>query len=188
MTNARVSLVRVEADRHAHLLFQWRSQPDVARFMYSRQPLVWESHKRWVESLPTKSTRIDFIVRLDNKPVGSVYLTGIDRENERCEFGMYIADGGARVQGVGAAAEYLVLQHAFEALKLHKVSCEVFVGNASPLAMHKRFGFKTEGVLREHVKDDEGWIDVERLSLLVEQWRDSGPKMAKLLQRLIKTD
>lgn len=188
MKSPRVELVEVDAQEHARLLFEWRLMPEIAEFMYSRKPLKWESHLEWIHSLPANQHRCDFVVKLDQNPVGSVYLTAIDGENRRCEFGMYVADGRARVQGVGAAAEYLVLDHAFADLGMHKVSCEVFETNTAPISMHSRFGFKTEGTLRQHVATQDGWTDVVRMSLLSEEWSVAKSKMFHLLCRLLQTD
>ena len=181
----RVVMVRVDEDEHAKTLFRWRQSPEIAQFMYTREELIWESHVAWIRSLPENDSRLDFVITLDGIPVGSVNLTEIDRNHRRCSFGMYIAEAHARVQGVGAAAEVLVLEHAFNELGVHKVSCEVFGNNPAPVAMHKRMGFQVEGTFRDHVHDDGTWIDVVRMSLLDVEWQGKASQLRRLLSRLI---
>ncbi len=180
-----VTLLDIDPAVHARRLFDWRQLPDVARHMYSQAPLVWERHVAWLDRLPTDRSRRHWIVAADDQPVGSVYLTDIDLENARADFGMYIAVPGARLRGVGAAAESLVLDHAFDALGLQKVSCEVMACNEAPLRMHARMGFQLEGILRRHARRDGSWVDVHRLSVLAEEWWDARGRIRPALQKLL---
>ena len=181
----RVKIVPIDESAHAETLFRWRQSPEIARFMYTREPLVWETHLAWVRSLPENPLRQDFVITLDGEPVGTANLTEIDRTHRRCSFGMYVAQAHARVQGVGAAAEVLVLEHAFGELNMHKVSCEVFDNNPAPVALHRRMGFQVEGTLRDHVLDEKHWIDVVRMSLIEDEWPSKLVQMQRLLSRLI---
>lgn len=183
----KVALAEIVPAKHAELLFLWRQQPDVARFMYSAGPLSWEAHVRWLESLPAQTSRRHWVITQGERPVGSAYLTEIDQRHGRGMFGMYVADEGARVLGAGAAAEFLALDHAFEMLELQKVSCEVFAVNVAPLRMHARLGFQREGVLRRHAWCEGAWVDVHRLSLLREEWAKVRPGLQRMLTKLLGT-
>ncbi|MDA8746202.1 UDP-4-amino-4,6-dideoxy-N-acetyl-beta-L-altrosamine N-acetyltransferase [Rubripirellula amarantea] len=181
----RVTIVPINEEEHAKVLFEWRKSPEISRFMYTRDPIVWDSHIAWIRSLPQNQSRKDCVILLDGVPAGTVNLTEIDNTHRRCSFGMYVALPLARVQGVGAAAEVLVLELAFDDLKMHKVSCEVFASNPAPVAMHQRMGFKIEGTFRDHVFDDGDWIDVVRMSVLENEWASKAAMMRGLLSRLI---
>ena len=181
-----VSLQPVCPHSDARKLFEWRADPNVARYMYSRQPLRWDSHVEWLDSQQSNPTRIDFIISLDERPVGSVNLACIDWDHRRCDFGMYVAEPKALLRGVGVAAEWLLLNIAFEQLQLHKVSCEVMESNRSPIALHRRFGFCDEGVFRDHVSTDGGWVSVVRMSLLASDWPEARDRMRPTLQKLFK--
>lgn len=181
----KVALVEVVPEQHAELLFHWRQQPDVARFMYSQAPLVWANHLRWLENLRHDGSRRDWVIELAGRPVGSVNLTDIDGHHGRAMFGMYVADAGARIVGVGAAAEFLVLDEGFGGLGLQKISCEVFSVNEAPRRMHARMGFKPEGIFRRHALCDGLWTDVHRLSILREEWLIARTQLATTLQKLL---
>lgn len=180
-----VTLIDIVAERHAELLFNWRQRPDIARFMYSQTTFSWGAHLHWLEALASDETRNHWIIAYRGRPVGSAYLTEIDHSLGRAMFGMYVADEGARLLGVGAAAEFLTLDEAFESLGLQKVSCEVFALNEAPLRMHARMGFKQEGILRRHARCEGGFADVHRLSLLREEWHAARPALALALGKLI---
>lgn len=180
-----VTLIDMVAERHAELLFGWRQRPDIARFMYAQVPFAWAEHLRWLEALSSDETRRHWIIAHRGRPVGSAYLTEINRPLGRAMFGMYVADVGARLFGVGAAAEFLALDEAFETFGLQKVSCEVFAVNEVPRRMHVRMGFKPEGVFRRHARCDGRLIDVHRLSLLREEWHAARPALGVALGKLL---
>lgn len=180
-----VALSDIVPDRHAELLFQWRQRPDIARFMYSQDPIPWEAHLRWLNGLAADTSRLHWMIEYKGRPVGTASLVEITRPLDRAMFGMYVAEEGARVMGVGAAAEFLALDHAFGALGLQKVSCEVFAVNLAPRRMHVRMGFKPEGVLRRHALCDGAWTDVHRMSLLVEEWDVARPVLYRSLRKLL---
>lgn len=180
-----VALADIVPARHAELLFQWRQRADIARFMYGQIPFNYAAHVRWLDALPADASRRHWVIEYRGRPVGSAYLTEIVRPLDRAMFGMYVADEGARLLGVGAAAEFLALDHAFGPLGLQKVSCEVFAVNPAPRRMHARMGFKSEGVLRRHAQCDGVWTDVHRLSVLVEEWDATRPILQQSLRKLL---
>ena len=180
-----VVLNDIDPALHASLLHQWRLRPDIARFMYTQRPIAWSDHHSWLESLATDQSRRHWVIEFNGRPVGTTYFTEIDRLNQRAIFGMYVADDGARLLGVGAAAEWLSLNEAFGALDLQKVSCEIFASNEAPLRMHIRMGFKLEGLLRRHARFDNGWVDVHRVSLLREEWHAARPALRNALHKLL---
>jgi len=181
----RVNLVSVEPTRHAALLHEWRQRPEIARYMYSQAPVTWEAHLRWLDGLRADPARRHWVITHGGQPVGSTYLTEIDRAHARANIGMYVADEGARTFGVGAAAEWLTLEAAFTDLELEKVSCEVFALNEVPLRMHLRMGFHREGVLRRHARCAGAWTDVHRLSLLREEWREARLALRPALRKML---
>jgi UDP-4-amino-4,6-dideoxy-N-acetyl-beta-L-altrosamine N-acetyltransferase len=180
-----VALIDIVPSQHAELLFQWRQRADIARFMYGQIPFNWAAHVKWLEALPADPSRRHWVIEHQGRPVGSASLAEIVRPLDRAMFGMYVADEGARLLGVGAAAEFLVLDHAFAVLRLQKVSCEVFDVNPAPRRMHERMGFKSEGILRRHAQCDGAWTDVHRLSLLVEEWDAARPALHLSLRKLL---
>lgn len=147
------------------LLVQWRQQPDVAAWCYSR-PTV-ESFARRIEA--AGDSRQDFIVEIDGAPVGSVNLDEINRSHKRAECGVLIGSTWARRGGVATAATGLLLRHAFGPLELERVYLHVFASNAAAIRMYHRLGFRHEGVLRRHALKG-GWLDVHVMGVLRSEW------------------
>lgn len=181
-----VQLVPISIEKHAQLLFDWRTNPEIHRFMYSPGPKSLEEHIDWLSRIAADKSHERFVVQHGTKPVGTAALVAIDLLHDRADFDMYIGDPHARMRGVGAAAEILALDHAFGKMSLHKVSCEVFSTNESAIRMHLRMGFTREGTLRDHARTADGWVDVIRLSILAPEWANSRPKLIQALGNLIQ--
>lgn len=182
---ASVQLTPIEIDKHAQLLFDWRTNPDIYRFMYSPGPQTMKDHLAWLKKIDGDQSHHRQMVEYGGRAVGTAALVDIDLRHSRALFDMYIGDPRARIRGVGAAAEILYLDFAFDKLNLNKVSCEVFCGNQPAIQMHLRMGFSREGILRQHAHTDEGWMDVARLSILRAEWAESRMPLFAALNGLI---
>jgi UDP-4-amino-4,6-dideoxy-N-acetyl-beta-L-altrosamine N-acetyltransferase len=114
--------------------------------------------------------RLAWTILMDGDPVGAAFISDIDTENRRAYWAFYLADPRTRGRGVGSAVEVLVANHAFDELGLHKLCCEVLSFNQAVIAMHQKFGFQPQGVLREHYFRDGEWVDVHQLALWAHDW------------------
>lgn len=98
--------------------------------------------------------------------IGEAVLSDIDDENLSCSF--RIALVGARVTGRGYGTETtrLIVDHALNALALHRVELEVLAFNPRARRVYEKVGFVSEGVKRQAVRWDGAWIDVEIMAVL----------------------
>lgn len=151
----------------------WRNLPEVAAFMYTTHEIGRVEHDRWFDRLLEGRDRLAWTVRMDGVPVGAAFVSDIDRTNQRASWAFYLADPATRGRGVGSAVEVLVLQHAFDDLSLHKLCCEVLSYNTAVVAMHKKFGFREEGVLHDHFLRDGEWVHVHQLALWADDWHQT---------------
>jgi len=151
-------------------LREWRNDPEVGRYMYTTHEISAEEHSRWFDRLLVDDSRRAWTILMDGEPVGAAFISGIDRDNRRAQWAFYLADPRTRGRGVGSAVEVLVLNHAFDVLHLHKLMCEVLSFNQAVIAMHRKFGFQPQGVLREHYLRDGEWIDVHQLAMWADDW------------------
>jgi len=65
----------------------------------------------------------------------------------------------------------LVLKHAFQKLKLHRLEANIQPGNRSSIRLARSCGFVREGISRRYLKIAGKWRDHERWALLVEDFR-----------------
>jgi UDP-4-amino-4,6-dideoxy-N-acetyl-beta-L-altrosamine N-acetyltransferase len=148
----------------------WRNSPEVSAYMFTDHQIAPEDHARWLAGVLSAEDRRYWIIEADGAPVGLANIAGIDSAARRCELGHYIADPSMRGRGVGACAEYIILQHVFETLNLNKLWCEVLIENRAAWALHLSFGFQREAHFRAHVLKGGRFRDVLGLGVLAEEW------------------
>src|SRR5215216_853151 len=107
----------------------------------------------------------------DGRVVGSMNLTQIVRGNFRSAYLGYYTGEPYAGRGYMTEAIRLLLRHAFETLKLHRVEANIQPGNHASLALVKRAGFVKEGYSRRYLKICGRWRDHERWAIIAEDWK-----------------
>jgi ribosomal-protein-alanine N-acetyltransferase len=69
----------------------------------------------------------------------------------------------------------LLLEEAFERLRLHRVEANIQPGNAASISLVRRSGFRLEGLSPRYLKIGGRWRDHERWAILSEDWRAGRP-------------
>ncbi len=167
MSGAGTLRPMVEAD--LDLIRGWRNHPEVRRWMYTTHEIGDEEHRRWFEDGRRDPSKHLLVFERDGEPAGFVSLTQL-RGTDVAEWGFYLAPGAP--PGSGAALGEAALEHAFEALGLHKVSGHALADNERSVRFHLRLGFRDEGLRRDHHQAPDGSRhSVACFGLLAEEWR-----------------
>jgi len=148
----------------------WRNSAEVAAFMYTDHHISPGEHDRWFAAALTDGTRVYWIIEDDGAPVGLANLTRIDLGRRSCDWAYYLGEASVRGRGVGAAVEFIVLDHVFGAVGLHKLWCEVLLENESVWRLHESFGFTAEARFRDHVWKGGRFHDVMGMGILDTDW------------------
>lgn len=160
----------------------WRNLPEVAKYMYTDHYITPEEHERWFRDVGMDPSRRYWVIVYQGECIGLVYLYDIDFKNRRCSWGFYIANPQVQGKGVGSLVEYTILQYVFGKLNFNKLSCEVLIYNEPVILMHKSFGFKEEGYLRQHVVKSGHSTDVVLLAMLRVEWEAERPRIEQRLK------
>lgn len=152
----------------------WRNQPEVARYMYTDHEISEAEHARWFGNALDSGDRKYWIIELDGNPVGLADLVDISERHRRASWAFYLADPSVRGRGVGSFTEKFVLRYAFEELGLNKLCCEVLGSNDAVVAMHQKFGFRVDGVLRQQIWKGDLFEDVVSMSITAEEYSSGG--------------
>jgi len=167
----RVNLRPVQID-DAQAIFAGTQQPEGRRLTGTHAEFTLEQVQTYVERAQTSDDRATFtmIDAADARPVGEVVLMDIDTDNHSAGLRIalfYDADFG---KGYGSEAMRLALKHAFETLKLHRVSLEVFAFNPRAIHVYEKVGFKREGVLRDALYWDSEYVDAIVMGILADEY------------------
>ena len=126
---------------------------------------------RYAEDWRTDQGYNFFIFRADDVLTGGVGLSNLRRGvAETASLGYWIGEPHAR-QGLMTAALPLVLDFAFERLRLHRVEAACLPTNVPSRALLSRTGFQQEGYARNYLLIDGKWQDHLLFAILREDWR-----------------
>jgi UDP-4-amino-4,6-dideoxy-N-acetyl-beta-L-altrosamine N-acetyltransferase len=171
-----------EADRER--LFEWRNRPEVARFMLTDHQIPRGEHERWFASALTDPDRRFWIMVSDGVDTGLLSIEWIDWEARSCSWALYVAEPMDRGKGVGAAAEYRVLEYAFRELGVEKAYCTVLSLNAAMMRLQARFGLVEESRERAAFVREGEAVDIIRLVMSRDRWIEARTRLASELAAL----
>ena len=147
-------------------IIRWRNSDFVRSRFIDQRLFTKESHEYWLKNFVETGKVAQFIILLDKKSVGSVYLKDINREEKSAEYGIFIGDENAIGIGVGTKSARLILEYAFNELKLEKVYLRAYKDNACALKSYEKAGFvykgKTESIEVNGEKRDIVFMELEK--------------------------
>ena len=108
--------------------------------------------------------------REDDEVIGTSTLFRIDKEHRRCELG-YILRRDHWGRGLAHEALTAVVNHAFDAMGLHRLEADIDPRNAASVRSVERLGFALEGHLRERYFVGNEIQDSLIYGLLAPAWR-----------------
>ncbi|PTS90406.1 MULTISPECIES: GNAT family N-acetyltransferase [unclassified Caulobacter] len=159
-------------DEDEDLLFQWRSEPEVDRWMSDAAFPSREAHAGWFSGLRSDPDMQGWLITRGGVPAGLLTFTGLLSHHRRAGWNWFLGSAEARGRGVGRAAQVLGLDRAFVELGLHKVFAEVMADNDAALKAQAASGFRREGYLRGHVLKNGAPRDVVLLGILADEWHE----------------
>ena len=175
-------MLRPLRDSELELILTWRNAPSIRENMYTTHEISLSEHFDWWERTKISDSDQYFIYEFQGNPTGIVGFTDLNRENQNSSWVFYASPSAPT--GTGSRMELLALDYAFNQLGLHKLYCEVLAFNAPVIKLHKKFGFKVEGILRDQHYRQDTFIDIYRLGMLNWEWKDSQAAMISRLSRI----
>ena len=133
----------------------------------------WMSLPTTVQEFQTLLARYDqpaeecllVCVRDTGAIAGMVNINSIIRGRFQCGSIAYAAFAPTAGRGYMSEGLELVLRHAFEVLRLHRLEAQVQPGNESSLKLLRRHGFRKEGYSPDLLFIDGAWRDHERWAI-----------------------
>lgn len=165
----------IETSSHGEQLFEASTVADAAerfRWLFEHPPRTREDFQSWLDKVETSEDPLVFAVvdRASGKAAGRQSLMRIDTANGVIEIGGIY--WGPLVSRRPAATEalYLFAEYAFEELGYRRFEWKCHDMNEPSKRAAARFGFKFEGVFRQHVVFKGGNRDTAWFSIIDSEW------------------
>lgn len=160
-----------ESDKHERMALG--RDPEIVRGFggdwRNLAPLTEDDVERWYDAQLARQPT-GWVIELEGRCIGSALLHSFERENRRARYAVGILDPGRLGQGIGTEVTRLVLRHAFEGLRLHRVDLRVLAYNQRAIACYEKCGFVREGVERETLLQDGTWHSDVIMSILEHEY------------------
>ena len=112
------------------------------------------------------------IISPDNRIIGETVINEIDNQTKSANFRIGIFQSSEQGKGIGTWAVETTRDFAFEILKLHRLSLDVFSFNTRAEKCYLKAGFKREGILRDAVLNGNEYADDILMSILEDEWSE----------------
>jgi RimJ/RimL family protein N-acetyltransferase len=153
---------------------RWYADPEVSRLTrYQDGPMARPEIERFFEArvLGSDSLAMAIHERATERLLGTCAFSQLDGENGSALFHITIGEKDAWGKGFGTEATRLMVEHAFERLRLHRIGLSVFAFNERAIRSYRRAGFVIEGRAREAIRRNGRWWDEVEMSILDSDWR-----------------
>lgn len=167
----RVHLRPISLADEAEFLEQVRASRAFHR-PWSYPPATPHAFREHVRDAGTHNERLVVCRNEDAAIAGYFGLSQIVLGSFRNAYLGYYAFATYAGQGYMREGLELVLRHAFDDLRLHRVQASVQPGNDRSAALVRGAGFRNEGLALRYLKVGGRWRDHERWAMTVEDRRD----------------
>lgn len=126
-----------------------------------------EQLREWYATRNDQPDRLDLAIvdQGTGKLVGEVVINEVDTSNRSANFRILIGPDG-RNRGLGTEATHLIVDHCFRTSVLNRIELCVYAFNPRAQRAYEKAGFSVEGVQREALRYDDGYVDAIVMSRL----------------------
>ena len=153
---------------------RWYRDPEIARLTrFQLGPVSDEDVRRYFHTRVLAPDSFTYAIHVagTERLIGTTSFSALDPDNASVLFHITIGERDTWSQGYGTEATQLMVRHAFDALRLHRVGLSVFAFNERAIRAYEKVGFSFEGRSREAVWRDGRFWDEIHMGILVRDWQ-----------------
>lgn len=165
--NGKIFLKPITAEDTENII-RWRNKESVRKNFLDQRPFTVQGHTNWLNNMVNTGKVVQFIIydKIENIPVGSVFLRDIDYTNKKAEYGIFIGEDIARGKGIGTDAAKAIVSYGFSKLKLHKIFLRVLSENKGAIRSYQKAGFTQEAYLKDEVLISGEYRDIILMAII----------------------
>ena len=147
----------------------WLNDEVACRYnSHHRFPNTIEKTREYVEYINNSREYITLAIceNETNKHLGNVSLQSINFIDSNAEFAILIGETSLHVKGIGTEAAKLIINHAFDALNIHRIYCGTSSENIAMQKLAIKAGFVQEGISRDALFKNGKYVDTIHYGLI----------------------
>ena len=152
---------------------EWEVRPDVTEFFTMNEGRDYKEIEEEIEGRADDPAQLDLTICLkdDGRVAGRVYISNINRHYDSMDLTrIYIGEKTMRGSGLGEDALKCVLRYGFDELGMERITLDYATGNESAHRLYLKTGLKDEGCMRHGGKKNGGYIDLNLMSILRDEY------------------
>ncbi|MBI2108644.1 MAG: GNAT family N-acetyltransferase [Parcubacteria group bacterium] len=151
----------------------WFNDPEINGYLNRYLPVYERDEELWLESLQkNKETDIVFVIEtIGGVSLGTVGLHRIHWKDRTGVLGIAIGEKKYWNKGIGTEAIMLLLDYAFNALNLRKITLSVLGNNKRGQACYHKCGFIVEGCCVREIYKNGRYEDEILMAVFKKGWR-----------------
>lgn len=166
-------MLRPIRDTHLPYLVRWGSDPEFRWYQWGRTPGRFEEPdaRAWIERMSHPGESACFVIEHAGRPIGFANYRNLRPRGRSAEVGIGIGETALWGKHLGRDALTVLIGHLFTDLHLHRIGLSVVGHNDRAIWMYKAVGFAVEGIERDGVGTDDGFVDDVKMAMLRDRAR-----------------
>lgn len=145
------------------------NQPEVWKNLDYKIPQNLEQEREFFDEVISSDDSVNLGICSDNQLMGLIELREKENGGGVAEIGIWIAPK-YHGKGYGTEASKLLVDHAFNELRYHKVYARAFESNKASQSVWEKLGFEKEAELREQAYRKGSYEDTYIYGVLEHEW------------------
>ncbi|MDH4157929.1 MAG: UDP-4-amino-4,6-dideoxy-N-acetyl-beta-L-altrosamine N-acetyltransferase [candidate division Zixibacteria bacterium] len=166
-TGQSMRFLKVQPE-HLEMLMNWRTRPEVTRYMFTDIEADMESQQQWFARTASDDCFRHWVIEYRGEPIGWLALNDIDWAEKKAFTGFYIGEPGYGM--VSSFVLAYLYNHAFSRMGLEKLYAAVMEGNDNMMKFHRLHGFVHVEKKEKHIEKYGRRHDVEIFELTKDSW------------------
>jgi RimJ/RimL family protein N-acetyltransferase len=167
LRGSEVTLRPMTYDDVPHLA-RWGSDPSFRHYQWGQKPGRFEekSARAWIDRMSRPGDSACWVIEHHGRSVGFANYRDLRPKGKSAEIGIGIGEPDLWGKHLGRDALAALLRYLFDELGLHRVGLSVVGFNDRAIAMYKAVGFEVEGIERDGVGTEGGFIDDVKMAIV----------------------